>query len=163
MRRHHHVGRLLGQRVVDDARVDLLQAVRIVAALARLLQFVRRTEIGPHGIVELQIAAAGIVECLHRLAVGLAKVEEELLEIGIDLLRNRPAAAPEMQHRGGDGIVIFARDMRRVGMLLQEAEVIQHRMVVGEIELADHANGVVPGLDARELDARVRVGTIRSR
>ena len=34
---------------------------------------------------------------------------------------------------------------------------IQHRMVVREIELADHADGVVPGLHAGELDAGVGV------
>ena len=34
---------------------------------------------------------------------------------------------------------------------------IQHRMVVGEIELADHADGVMPGLDAGELDAGLGV------
>ena len=47
--------------------------------------------------------------------------------------------------------------MRRVGMLLQEAEVIQHRMVVGEVELADHADGVMAGLDARELNTGLGV------
>ena len=34
---------------------------------------------------------------------------------------------------------------------------IQHRMVVGEIELADDADGVMPGLHAGELDALVGV------
>ena len=42
-------------------------------------------------------------------------------------------------------------------MLLQEAEVIQHRMVVGEIELADHADGVMAGLDAGELNTGLGV------
>ena len=42
-------------------------------------------------------------------------------------------------------------------MFLQEAEMIQHRMIGREIELADHADGVVPGLDARELDALLGV------
>src|SRR5207344_782770 len=36
-------------------------------------------------------------------------------------------------------------------------EMIEHRMIGGEIELADHADGVVPGLHAGELDALVRV------
>ncbi len=40
-------------------------------------------------------------------------------------------------------------------MLFQEAKVIQHRMIGGEVELADHADGVMPGLDAGELDALV--------
>jgi hypothetical protein len=47
--------------------------------------------------------------------------------------------------------------MRGVGMLLQEAEVIQHRMMVREVQFADHADGVVPGLDAGKLDAGVGV------
>ena len=29
----------------------------------------------------------------------------------------------------------------------------KHRVIVGEIELADHAHRIVTGLDARELDA----------
>ena len=47
--------------------------------------------------------------------------------------------------------------MRGVGMLLQKFEMIQHRVIVGEVELADHADRVMPGLHARELDALVRV------
>ena len=34
---------------------------------------------------------------------------------------------------------------------------VEHRVIGGEIELADHAHGVMPGLDARELDALVGV------
>ena len=34
---------------------------------------------------------------------------------------------------------------------------VQHRMVVGEIELADHPHRVMPGLHARELDAGLGV------
>jgi len=36
--------------------------------------------------------------------------------------------------------------MRDIGVLLQEPEVIQHRMVVRKVQLADHADGVVAGL-----------------
>ena len=45
--------------------------------------------------------------------------------------------------------------MGDVGMLLQEAEMIQHRMMVREVQPADHADGVVAGLHAGELDALV--------
>ena len=45
--------------------------------------------------------------------------------------------------------------MRGVGMLFQETKVIQHRMVGGEIQLADHPDGVMPGLHPGELDALV--------
>ncbi len=53
--------------------------------------------------------------------------------------------------------------MGLVGVLLQEAEVIEHRMVVGEIELADHADGVVPGLRRPRTGCPCRGGTARSR
>src|ERR1700724_185685 len=45
--------------------------------------------------------------------------------------------------------------MRDLAMLLQELEVLQHRMIARKIELADHAHRVMPGLDARKLDALV--------
>ena len=111
MRRDHHVGRPLGDRVVDDAGVDFLQAVGIVAALARLLQFILRAEIGPYRVVELQIAAAGVVERLHRLAVGLAEIRDRTLRD-----RDRPSCEidlrpPRKCSTAGDGIVIFGRDM----------------------------------------------------
>src|ERR1039457_1742831 len=45
--------------------------------------------------------------------------------------------------------------MRDLAMLLQELEVLKHRMIVRKIELADHTHRVMPGLDARKLDALV--------
>src|SRR5450755_5049830 len=45
--------------------------------------------------------------------------------------------------------------MRELAMLLQELEVLQHRMIVRKSQLADHAHRVMPGLDARKLDALV--------
>src|ERR1700741_3292235 len=47
--------------------------------------------------------------------------------------------------------------MSDVRMLLQKAEMIQHRMIGREIKLADHAHRIMPGLDAGELDAGLRV------
>ena len=80
----------------------------------------------------------------------------ERVEIGIDVPGNRLPAAAEVQHsRRRDRHL--RRDMGLVGKLLQETEVIQHRVVGGEIDLADHPHRVVPGLDARELDAGVGV------
>src|SRR6267378_689130 len=156
MRGDGHVGRPLGDRIVDHTGIDFLQAIGIVAVLARLLQFILRAEIGPHGVIELQIAAAGVVERLHRLAIGLCEVLEENVEIGIHLFRDRPAAAAEMQHRWR-GDRHLRHHMRDLALPLQELEMRQHRMIVGEIQLADHAYRVVPGLDARELNTLVGV------
>src|ERR1700733_10886957 len=97
MRRDGHVGGALGQRIVDHAGIDLLKAVGIVAAVARLFQFVLRTEIGPDRVVELKIAAARVIERPHRLAVGFRKILEEEREVGIASLRKRRQAATEEQ------------------------------------------------------------------
>src|SRR5258707_10729637 len=47
--------------------------------------------------------------------------------------------------------------MRGLALLFQELEMREHRMIVGEIEPADHTHRVMPGLNARELDAFVGV------
>src|SRR5262249_35426527 len=45
--------------------------------------------------------------------------------------------------------------MRLVGIFLQKAEMVQHRVIGRKIHLADHADGVVTGLHARKLNAGV--------
>ena len=47
--------------------------------------------------------------------------------------------------------------MGDLGIPLQKFEMIQHRMIGRKIQLAVHANGVMPGLHARELDAFARM------
>ena len=59
----------------------------------------------PGGVVELQIAAAGVVERLDRLLVGLGEIVEEGVDVRIDRLADLPALA-EMHHAGA-GMVIF--------------------------------------------------------
>jgi hypothetical protein len=108
---HDHVGRPIRQRIVDDAGVDFLQAVRVVAALAGLLQLFLRAEIGPDRIVELKITTAGVVKRLDGLAVGLAEILEEYVEI------DRPPSRslrPPRKCGGGRRIVIFAIQRRIV-------------------------------------------------
>jgi len=107
MRRDHHVGGPLGDRVVDDAGVDLLQAVGIGRRARAPSSFILRAKISPDGVIELQIAAAGVVERLDRLAIGLAEILIERFEIGIDRFEIdlRP---PRKCSTAGDGIVILA-------------------------------------------------------
>src|SRR6266851_8844988 len=100
MRGDRHVRRPFGDRVIDDAGVNFLQVVGALAARSHLVEFILRAEIGPYRVVELQIAATGVVERLYRLAIGLGEVLEKHLDVGIDFLRDRLAAAAEMQHRG---------------------------------------------------------------
>ena len=77
MRGDGHVGGLRRQRGVDHVLVDLRQVVRHRHAVARRRHLGRRAQIRPHGVVELQVAAAGVVERLHRLGVGLAEIGED--------------------------------------------------------------------------------------
>src|SRR6266481_6571613 len=67
-----------------------------------------------------------------------------------------------MQHRWR-GDRHLRRDMRDLGMFLQEFEMIEHRMVGGKIELADDAHRVMPRLDASELNAGVGVKQFATR
>ena len=152
MRRNRHIGRPLGDRVVDHARIDLLQAVWIIAALARFPEFILRTEISPDGVVELQISATRIVKRLHRFAVGLREILKEHIEIGIHIFGDRVAATSEVQNRRRWDRHL-RHHMRDLTLFFQEFEMVEHWMVVWKIELADHPDGIVPGLNACELDA----------
>ncbi len=111
--------------------VAFLQVVDVEAALARLLQFVLRAEIGPGGVVELQVAAAGVVERLDRLLIGHRQIVEDGVAAGIGVLAHRIGLEPEMERRRRrDGHL-----RRHLGVRLQELEVLDHRMV-GEADLA---------------------------
>ena len=119
-------------------------------AFARLAQLLLRAKIGPHCVVELQVAAAGVVERLDRLLVGLPEIVEETVEIGIDLLLDAALGQAEMQHRRRrDGHL-----RHDLGMGLEKLEVLEHG-VVGESDLAHDAQALRLGLHAAELDALV--------
>ena len=84
MRRDHHVGRLAFQGLVDDAGVVLRQAGGVEPALARLLQFCRRAQIGRRGIVELQVTATGVIKSANGLPVGFCQIVKDSAAIGIN-------------------------------------------------------------------------------
>ena len=152
MRRDHHVGGLAVERQIDDAGIVLLQAVGIEAPVAGLFQLGLRAQIGPGGVVELQVAAAGIVEAADRLPIGLAEILEDGVAIGILLGLDGIRLEPEMQRsRARDAH--FRRD---AGVCFQELEMLQHR-VIGEAELAFDARGARPGLHALKLDAVIEL------
>ena len=105
-------------------------------------------EIGEIDLVELQIAAAGIGEGAHRLAVGLAEIAIEILHRRIDRFRHGVAAIAEMQRRRRrDGHL-----RRLLGVRLHELEMLDHRMRLVAAELADHAQHHRLRLPALELD-----------
>ncbi len=137
--------------VVDHLGVDLRQPGRVVAALPGKLQFLLRAQVGPHGVVELKIAAAGVVERLHDVFVGLPEVREECVEVRIDVFRDALAAAAEVQHRRRRNGHL-GRDL---GVLLHELEMLDEGMRL-VVHLAGDAHAARLGLDAGELDAVVR-------
>mgnify|MGYP003694243627 CR=1 FL=1 len=79
--RDGHVGRNVRHRRVDQVAVELAELLRIVAAsLSSVCAIFRIAQHGDEHFVELKIAAAGIGERTHGLAIGLAEIVEERIE-----------------------------------------------------------------------------------
>ena len=100
----------------------------------------------------MQIAAAGIVEAADRLPIGLGKIVEDGVAIGIILGLDGIRLEAEMQRRR-------ARDAhfrRHPRVRLEKLEMLQHRMT-GETELAGDARRARPRLHALELNAVVEL------
>ena len=84
-----HVGGNVRHRRVDHVGVDAPAASSGSSPRSRTCcDQLRIAQIGEVDLVELQIAAAGVGEGAHRLAVGLAEIAVELVHVGID---RRPA------------------------------------------------------------------------
>ena len=139
------VGRLAGERLVDHARVGGGQFLRVVAALARVGKFALVAHHRPCGVVELQIAAAGVVEGAYRFAKGIRRVVEEGREIGIGFFADRAPSLAEMQHAGRRN-GHFRHDPR---VLFDETEIMQMRMR-GKADLAGRAHALGLGFHAME-------------
>ena len=138
----------IGQRGVDHAGIDMRKRLRILAAVGDKRAQLGIAEIGEIDLVELEIAAAGVAEGPHRLAIALTEVAIEIVHIGIDVDRHRVAPIAEMQRRGrGNGHL-----GHRLGMGGDELEVIDHRMRAVAAELADHTQHHGLGLRTLELD-----------
>ena len=147
-----HVRGLGGERRVDHILVDLRQVVRHRHALARGRHLGRRAQIGPDRVVELQIAAAEVVERFDGLLVDLAEIGKEAVHIRIDVLRDAVLRQPEMHDRRGRN-AHFRHDLHVRRNPAQEAEVAEHRVARRKIELAGDPIAFRPRLDAAELDS----------
>src|SRR3984893_1905448 len=145
-----HVGGNIRHRRVDEIAVKLAEAFGIIAARGHLRPVFRIAQHGHEDLVELEVAAAGVGEGAHRLAVGLPQVGEEAIELGIDGLVDgrHHRAAVDRRGRGN-------RDLRRaIGVRLHEFEMLDHRMA-GKSELAGDAHPLVAGRNARKCDAGI--------
>src|SRR5262249_37175406 len=119
-----------------------------VAALLGKIALLLRAQIGPYGVVELQVAAAGLVERRDRVLVGLGEVGKERAEIRIDVLADAFAAGAEVQRRRRRN----GRLRRDFRVAFHEAKVIDEGVVL-PVDFSDDPDAAVLGLDAGELDA----------
>src|SRR6516225_1299141 len=145
-----HVGGNITHRRVDEIAVELAEAFGIVAARGHLRPVFRIAQHGDEDLVELEVAATGVGEGAHRLAIGLPEVGEELIEVGIDgLVDGGHHRAAVDRRRGRYG------DLRRaLGVRLHEFEMLDHRMA-GKSELAGDAHPLIAGGDAGKCNAGI--------
>ena len=133
--RERQVGGLGGDDPVEDADVAAGHGVDVDAAGGVGGALFSGAEFAPARVVELQVAAAALVERQHGVGPGLCEVVEKKLLVvlvGGDRLIVRGAhAADEVQHRRRRDRVLHggvARDF------LQAVEGLEERMVGGEGE-----------------------------
>ena len=147
-----HVGGLGRQRLVGAGRVGLLQMIDVETAVLGLLQLLLRAQIRPGNVVELQIAAAGVVESLDRLLIGDCKIVEDGVAARVILLGYSAWFNPEMHHARRRDRHLW----HHLGVGLQKLEVLQHR-VIGEADFALDPDALHLGLHAMELDAVIEL------
>ncbi len=143
-----HVGRDVGNRGVDHARIDLRKLFGVVAAIGDLRAQFRIAEIGEVDLVELQIAAAGVGKGAHRLGVGCPEIAIEIVHDRINAFRHRVAAIAEMQARRRRD-----RHLRHHARMRGEKfEMLEHRVAGERAELAGDPQHHRLRVDALELD-----------
>src|SRR5262249_27917492 len=122
----------------------------IVAARGHLRPVFRVAQHGDEDLVELEVAAAGVGEGAHRLAVGLPEVGEEAIELGIDGLVDGGHHRTAVDRRGGG----YGDFRRALGVRLHEFEMLDHRMA-GKSKLAGDAHPLVAGRDPGKCNAGI--------
>src|ERR1035437_7272622 len=152
VRGNGHVGGLGRQRLVGAGRVGLLQMIDVETAVLGLLHLLLRAQIRPGNVVELQIAAAGVVESLDRLLIGDCKIVEDGVAARVILLGYSAWFNPEMHHARRRDCHLW----HHLGVGLQKLEVLQHR-VIGEADFALDPDALHLGLHAMELDAVIEL------
>lgn len=101
---NRHVRRFCLKGAVDHGDIGTLDAVEIEAACLVCGTFLGITELAPGRVVELQIAAACLVESTDCLLIGECDIFEERVFIRVARDRcvvHRAHAADEVQHAGG--------------------------------------------------------------
>ena len=150
MHRDHEVVGLVGERRPDHPGIDLALGRRVVAARRQHLALLRIAQIGEGDVVELEVAAAGVVEGADGLRVGRSQVGVIRVHVGVEAGIDHAATRPVVQHAG-------TRDRHLgdpVGVPSQEPEVLDHR-VAGEADAARDPEPLGLQLHALKLNALV--------
>lgn len=141
--------RLALQCLIQNAGIYTRQLVGIVTTLADLTTLIVRTEIGPDGVIQLQITAARVVKRPDRVPPGGRQIVKIVLQIRVDRCINVFAPTAEMQHaRAGNGHLRLSI----AANAFQVAEIRQHR-VIAKAQFASHAHAVGFGLYTVELNS----------
>ena len=146
-----HVGGLGFKRLVDALGIGFLQMIDVEAAIARLLQFGLGAEIGPGGVVELEIAAAGGVKRFDGLLIRNGQVIENRVAVRIGGSCDRTGLKAKVHHCRRRNAHLW----RLGGVAFKELEVLEHRMVRRKVDFACNLQHLHLGLHALELDAVV--------
>ena len=145
----HAAGDAVQHRIVERY-IQLSSGIGALVTAVEQLPVFRAAEHSPGAVVQLQAAAAGIVQGTDKVGIGLDQILEKLLLIGVD----------GCQRFGIAGTALFAVKLGRcrngqpgdgptVHQLLQEAKMLQER-VIGKADPAGDPGGVGPGLLAVE-------------
>jgi hypothetical protein len=143
------VSRLVGQCRVNCFRILSGQPVRIHAARFCLLTLLGIAQKRPSRIVQLQIAATGIVERADRLLPRRCDVGEIGLRIGIDVFYLRVTLTEVKHARRRDRYL-----RRNLADALQKLEMLDLRMT-DKADLSRHPDRVASFLHAFEVTALI--------
>src|SRR5215469_11887294 len=97
---NRHAWRFVGQRIIEYSYISQMLTLAVAAQLCNVLSLFWIVEIREAGIVELQIGAAELSECIQLGSVSLREIMPELFHIRINRRINRRAASPIMHHAG---------------------------------------------------------------
>ena len=149
MHAYHHVVRAVLDRLAHHPGIAFDQPVGIDALFCLARAVFGIAEIGKEDVVHLQIPATGLVELGHRIAVGGRQIIEDRLWILFVVLRVNVIGRSAEMAAGGTRNRDF---WHYVGMLRNEFEVFQHRVIVGKAQLVDDRWEDWAQFDACELD-----------
>src|SRR5262245_61449706 len=147
---YRHVGWLTLQRHAGSLCIDCGQGIGIITARLGSIPLFRVAHHRPSSIVELEVAATGVVKGLDRRPPGSGDIGKKFVIPRVSLLTHHRAALPKMERAGRRD-----RHLRRhPAFALKELEVLDVWMAL-ELDLAVYADCLVFGLDTMKLDPRI--------